>query len=124
MVSSAGERVFVGTDTGLYTSLVQIVSSDSKKLGEPLSTLSTPVTGTANISFTALASYKKGTVVYTAAVTEGNDVIILKDDADVNTLDAASGVPENAKALFHEQGADLYLMLTGNTGAVDYDTGF
>ncbi len=129
VVSSAGNRVVVGTTTGLYTDVV--MTSDAAEIlleipGKPLNGLITPISGTAGLSFTALASYKVvvGTNVITAAVSENNDVFIIENGTYKKTLDAASGVPENARPVFHMQGDDLYLLLTGTNGAVDYDTGY
>jgi len=122
VVSTAGNRVYAGTKAGLYTDTINTVSATDKKLGAPATGL-TKVAGTAGLVFNYLESCDLGDVVVTAAVTDDNNVLILKDGAVFTTLDAASGIPPDAKAVFYEYGGTLHLILTGTNGAIDYDTG-
>jgi len=121
VVSTAGDRVFAGTKAGLYTDTINTVSAEGKKLGAPATGL-TKVPGTEDLVFSYLESYNLDDVVVTAAVTDDNDVLILKDGAVFKTLDAASGIPADAKAVFYEYEGTLHLILTGTNGSIDYDT--
>ncbi len=122
VVSTAGNRVFAGTEAGLYTDIINTVSAVGKKLGAPATGL-TKVEGTEDLVFSYLESYNLDGLVVTAAVTSDNDVLILKDGLVDKTLDAASGIPVDAKAVFYEYEGTLHLILTGTNGAIDYDTG-
>lgn len=119
VVASAGTGVFAGTNSGVYSSTVDSATgipplvSGSRNLAL--------ISGTAGLKIVAIDSVKRSDgAVLTAAVTDKNDVLLFKDAALVQTLDAAIGVPESAAPLFYIESSAVHLTLAGTNGAIDY----
>lgn len=119
VVSSAGTRVFAGTNSGVYSSTV-----DSATGIPPLASGSRNlalISGTAGLKIVAIDSVKRSDgVVLTAAITDKNSMLLFKDATLVQAFDAAIGIPESASPLFYIESSTIHLTLAGTNGAIDY----
>ena len=120
LVSTAGNRVYATASKGLYASDIY---TDGANIGVPKSGLAI-VSGTEASSFTSIKSFAlaNGEVV-TAAVTSDNSVMIIKNSAVSETLDSATGIPQNATAAFYVDNVGagkLHMVITGSNGVIDY----
>jgi len=118
LVSTAGNRVYATTNKGLYTSDVY---TDGMNIGVPKSGLAI-IPGTEESSFTSLKSFVlPNGAIATAAVTSDNFVMIIKNNAVSETLDSATGIPQNANTAFYVDNAgNLHIIVTGSNGVIDY----
>lgn len=122
-VSSAGNSVYVAPDKGVY---VANISKIAGSRGKPTEGGFTLVSGTANRKIIQLSSieYKNpengdDVSTYTAAVTEKNAVLIIKDGALLAEIPATAGMPNKAEPYFYDDGS-LQLILSGTNGSVQY----
>lgn len=134
-VAGAGNRVYAGTDKGLYTDEITITgkteSGTDIPAGAPLNGLSL-VDGTAGRGIVAVRAVKVpgeaggSDFVVAAAVTAKNAVLIVKDSAVVEEIPATAGMPADSKPfLFVHPGPGtktVCVVLSGANGSVIYDT--
>jgi len=144
-VAGAGNRVYAGTDKGLYTDVINIFTgektdpkdgTDPKPVkqiagipaGAPLNGLSL-VDGTANrgiVSVRAVEILGEGDSmsVVAAAVTAKNSVLIVKDSAVVEEIPATAGMPAGSKPFLFVQPETktVCVVFSGANGSVIYDT--
>lgn len=115
-VSTAGSRIYAAPDKGVY------VSSISKEKGSRGKTTTgfSLISGTANRKVVQLNSIQDGTTIYTAAVTEKNAVLVIKDGAIHREIPATAGMPNKSKPYFYRDGSNLKLILSGTNGSVVY----
>lgn len=120
-VSSAGEKVYVAPDKGVY---VANISKNVGYRGKPTEDGFTLVSGTANRKIIQLSSIEynnpdNSNDVYTAAVTDKNAVLIIKNDVLLTEIPATAGMPNKAEPYFYDDG-NLQLILSGTNGSVQY----
>ncbi len=120
-VSSAGNSVYVAPDKGVY---VANISKIAGSRGKPTEGGFTLVSGTANRKIIQLSSIEynnpdNSNDVYTAAVTDKNAVLIIKNDVLLTEIPATAGMPNKAEPYFYDDG-NLQLILSGTNGSVQY----
>lgn len=150
-VAGAGNRVYAGTDKGLYTDEINTYTGETKSVldaddessitsvpvkkvdgipaGAPVNGLAL-VDGTANrgiVSVRAVAIPGAGdgiVSVVAAAVTAKNAVLIVKDSAVVEEIPATAGMPAGSKPFLFVQPETktVCVVLSGANGSVIYDT--
>ena len=132
-VAGAGNRVYAGTDKGLYTDEINTITGDTESstgipAGAPLNGLGL-VDGTAGRGIVAVRAVKVGETggsdfVVAAAVTAKNAVLIVKDSAVVEEIPATAGMPAGSKPFLfvHPGTKTVCVVLSGANGSVIYDT--
>lgn len=133
-VAGAGNRVYAGTDKGLYTDVINTFTGKTESgtgipAGAPLNGLAL-VDGTAGRGIVAVRAVKVpgeaggSDFVVAAAVTAKNAVLIVKDSAVVEEIPATAGMPAGSKPFLfvHPGTKTVCVVLSGANGSVIYDT--